>query len=144
MSREASERRLRANASLRLEPDEEIVAWARAWISKARRFQRLAGRFRDVVVVTDRRLLLFGVGHLTRRPHRRILADRLDELTVSDIGAHPGRGLRCDRAGRPGLVIELGADAWSRKVGQELQSRAARSVADAHTPKAGPLLPAGG
>ena len=61
--------------------------------------QQLAARWRDVVVVTDRRLLLFSVGHFTRRPRRRVLADRLDELTVDDVGTHPGARLRC--ASRP-------------------------------------------
>jgi hypothetical protein len=124
MSREATERRVRADSFARLEPDEEIVVWCRAWVSRAGHLQRLAPRWRDVAVVTDRRLLLFSVGHFTRRPHRRVLADRLDELTVADIGTHPGRGLRCSRPGRAPMLLELDADAWSRRVGQELQERA--------------------
>jgi hypothetical protein len=137
MSREATERRLRADSFARLEADEEIVAWCRAWVSRAGLFQRIAPRWRDVAVVTDRRLLLFGVGHFTRRPHRRVLADRLDELTVTDVGTHPGRGLRCARPGRPPMLLELDADAWSRKFGLELQQRAdaARAPESAPTPE---------
>jgi hypothetical protein len=124
MSREATERRLRDKTLARLEPDEAIVVWSRAWVSKASRFQRLAPRWRDVAVVTDRRLLLFGVGHFTRRPRRRVLADRLDELTLADVGAHPGRGLRCTRPGRGPMLVEVGNDPWSRRFAQELQDRA--------------------
>jgi hypothetical protein len=127
MSREATERRLRADGFARLEPDEEIVAWCRAWVSRAGILQRIAARWRDVAVVTDRRLLLFSVGPFSRRPRRRLLADRLDELTVADVGTHPGRGLRCARPGRPPMLVELGADAWSRKVALELQTRASGS-----------------
>jgi hypothetical protein len=123
MSREATERRLRAPGFARLEPDEEIVTWCRAWVSRAGRLQNFAARWRDVAVVTDRRLLLFGVGHFTRRPRRRVLADRLDELALADIGPHPGRGLRCSRPGRPAMLLELGSDPWSRKFVQELQER---------------------
>jgi hypothetical protein len=130
MSREATDRRLRAGGFARLEPDEQIVAWCRAWVSRVARFQRFAPRWRDVAVVTDRRLLLFGVGHFTRRPRRRVLADRLDELAVADVGVHAGRGLRCSRPGRSPMLVELGSDAWSRKVGQELQERAGREPAE--------------
>jgi hypothetical protein len=124
MSREATERRLHDNAMARLEPDEKIVVWCRAWVSKVGRLQRLAPRWRDVAVVTDRRLLLFGVGHFTRRPRRRVLADRLDELTLADVGTHPGRGLRCSRPGRGPMLLEIGTDPWSRRLAQELQARA--------------------
>jgi len=123
MSREATERRLRAPGFARLEIDEVIVTWCRAWVSKAGRFQRFAPRWRDVAVVTDRRLLLFGVGHFTRRPRRRVLADRLDELALGDIGTRPGRGLRCTRPGRADMLLELGGDEWSRNFVQELQDR---------------------
>ena len=112
MSREATERRLSDNAIARLEPGETIVVWCRAWVSKVGRFQRLAPRWRDVAVVTDRRLLLFSVGHFTRRPRRRVLADRLDELTLGDVGSHPGRGIRCARPGRAPMLLELGTDPW--------------------------------
>jgi hypothetical protein len=123
MSRAATERRLRAPGFARLEADEDIVTWCRAWVSKAGHLQRLAPRWRDIAVVTDRRMLLFGVGHFTRRPRRRVLADRLDELALADIGAVPGRGLRCTRPGRPPMLLELGRDPWSRRFAQELQDR---------------------
>jgi hypothetical protein len=134
MSREATERRLRAPGFARLEPDEAIVTWCRAWVSKVGRMQRIAPRWRDVAVVTDRRLLLFGVGHFTRRPRRRVLADRLDELTIGDVGAHPGRGLRCSRPGRGDMLLELGGDEWSRNFVQELQDRV--KLASTRTPAA--------
>jgi hypothetical protein len=139
MSREATERRLRAGGLLELEPGEEIVAWCRAWVSRAGLLQRFAARWRDVIVVTDRRLLLFGVGHFSRRPRRLMLADLLENLTVTDVGVHPGRGLRCSRPGRPPVLIELDADPWSLKVGLEIQTRATRpSAPDVFAPASGP------
>jgi hypothetical protein len=141
MSREATDRRLRAPGFARLEVDEEIVVWCRAWVSKAGRFQRLAPRWRDVVVVTDRRLLLFGVGHFTRRPRRRVLADRLDELQIGDVGTHPGRGLRCSRPGRAPMLLELDRDPWSRKVVQELQDRVGKAPAPEPEPVTGEAAP---
>lgn len=141
MSREATERRLRADGFARLEPDEQIVIWCRAWVSKVGRFQRLAPRWRDVAVITDRRLLLFGVGHFTRRPRRRVLADRLDELTVGDVGLHPGRGLCCSRPGRAPMLLELESDPWSRKLGQELQERTGNPPASQVPPPAAPDEP---
>ena len=134
MSREATERRLRAAGFARLEPDEEIITWCRAWVSKAGRLQRLAPRWRDLAVLTDRRLLLFGVGHFTRRPRRRVLADRLDELHLADVGTRPGRGLLCTRPGRPAMLLELDGDPWSRRVVQELQDRTGLQTASAENP----------
>jgi hypothetical protein len=131
MSREATDRRLRAPGFARLEPDEAIITWCRAWVSKAGRFQRFAPRWRDVAVVTDRRLLVFGVGHFTRRPRRRVLADRLDVLTLGDIGTHPGRGLRCAVPGHPAMLLELDGDPWSRRLVQELQDRVGIAEPDA-------------
>jgi hypothetical protein len=90
-------------------------------------------------MVTDRRVLIFTVGHFTRRPRHRFLADRLDELTVTDVGTHPGRGLRLTREGRGPILIELGSDAWSRKAALELQTRArgvGTAAPDASTPPA--------
>jgi hypothetical protein len=143
MSREATERRLRAGGLLELEPGEEIVAWCRAWVSRAGRLQRLAARWRDVVVVTNRRLLLFGVGHFSRRPRRLMLADLLENVTVTDVGVHPGRGLRCARPGRPPVLIELGGDPWSMKVGLEIQTRAqGPTAAPAPDPVVEPASPA--
>jgi hypothetical protein len=144
MSRESTERRLRAPHLARLEPEEDIVTWCRAWVSKASRLQRFAPRWRDIAVVTDRRLLLVGVGHFSRRPRRRVLADRLDELTLGDVGAHPGRGLRCSRPGRGDMLLELGADEWSRNFAQELQDRVKHAHASGSSPgeePAGTLLP---
>jgi len=152
MSRESTERRLRADGFASLEPGEEIVAWCRAWVSRAGHLQRIAARWRDVAVVTDRRLLLFGVGHFTRRPRRLVLADLLENLTVADVGTHPGRGLRCSRPGRPAMLLELGSDAWSRRFALELQERAASAMSTAErlittatttTPAAGPAAASG-
>lgn len=102
----ASERRLRAQVERRLEPDEELRAWTRAWVAPVRRVQWLAPRHRDFVVVTDRRLMLWASGFWTRRPRRRVLTERLDEVTIS-----VPRGEPIARVGPPNrtpLHLELG------------------------------------
>jgi hypothetical protein len=106
-----TEQRLRRAVDARLEPDETFVAWTRAWVSRHRKFHFvLASRNRDFAVVTDRRLMLWSAGTFTRRPRRRVLADRLDEITIESISRDPGRRVACRRAGRRPLLLELGKD----------------------------------
>jgi hypothetical protein len=113
---EATERRLRARVEPRLEPGEIIRAWARAWVSPDARLRYLAPRHRDIVVVTDRRLMLWSVSRFLRRPRRRVLARRLTDLRCSAAPPHPERTVRCAVAGRRGLLLELGTDERSRVV----------------------------
>ena len=47
----------------------------------------VAARHRDFVVVTDRRVMLWSCGFFTRRPRRRVLTDRRDDLMIVDIGS---------------------------------------------------------
>jgi hypothetical protein len=51
---------------------------------------------------------------------------KLEELEIADVGTHAGRGLRCSKPGRAPMLLELGADPWSRRFGQELQERAGK------------------
>lgn len=100
--------RLKALATARLERDEVLVTWTRAWVSVDGRFNvLLAARTRDFAVLTDRRLLLWSTGFFTRRPRRRVLADRLDELTVTRIPPEGGRRLVISSRGHRRLRIEV-------------------------------------
>jgi len=111
-----------------LEPGETLVGWVRAWVSPAMRAHALlAARTRDVAVLTDRRLMLYATGFFTRRPRRRVLVDRLDELTVVPVGRQPERRLRLEKAGHRPLLLELGGDERSRAVGRDLTERARRA-----------------
>lgn len=130
MSRDRIERRLRS--ACRLEPGETIVARCRAWVSRDRPMHMLlASRYRDFAVVTDRHLLLVASGFFTGRPRHRVHAARLDEITVTSTGRHPGRCLRVRSfAGSP-LLLHLGskdrafADALLLGAAQAMQTEVA-------------------
>jgi hypothetical protein len=112
----SNEDRLRRAVDARLEPDESFVVWTRAWVSRYSRWHWLfAARNRDYVVVTDRRLMLWSAGFFSRRPRRRVLAERLDEVTVESISRDPGRQMAVRRPGRRALLLELGKDDRSDK-----------------------------
>jgi hypothetical protein len=135
------EQLLRRAVEARLEPGETFVAWTRAWVSRWQRFHWLLSlRNRDYAVVTDRRLMLWSAGFFTRRPRRRVLADRLDEITVGSIGRDPGRVMTCSRPGRRPLLLELGKDDRSDRFSIELRDRAeAAARATAATTLSSPL-----
>jgi hypothetical protein len=130
----ATERRLRRLAERRLEEGEHIVAYTAVWYSRPVRVEWLAARFRDLAVLTDRRLMLWESGWLTRLPRRRVLADRLEDLTATDlstaVGRAPGRRIRLDHASHPPLVLELGDDRASRTIARALLERAGSSPDD--------------
>jgi hypothetical protein len=124
-----TEQRLRRVVEARLEPDEVFVAWTRAWVSRYRQLHWLLSvRNRDYAVVTDRRLMLWSAGFFTRRPRRRVLAERLDEVTVESTSRDPGRRMACSRAGRRPLLLELGKDARSDRFSIELRDRASAAA----------------
>jgi hypothetical protein len=117
-----TEQRLQRAVQARLEPDEHLVAWTPAWVSRYRQFHFLLSlRNRDFAVVTNRRLMLWSTGFFTRRPKRRVLSDRLDELTIESTSRDPGRVMACSRPGRPALLLELGKDARSDRFSIELR-----------------------
>jgi hypothetical protein len=114
-------RRLYRVVSARFETGETAIAWSRAWVSRdGRASSVIAARHRDFVVVTDRRVMLWSCGFFTRRPRRRVLTDRRDDLRVVDIGSHPRRRLRVRAFARKPLRFEFGSDARSRAVVDEL------------------------
>ncbi|MDQ1521061.1 MAG: hypothetical protein QOI55_2134 [Actinomycetota bacterium] len=136
-----TEQRLRRVIDARLEPDETFVAWTRAWVSRYRRFHWLLSlRNRDFAVVTDRRLMLWSAGFFTRWPRRRVLAERLDEVTVESTSRDPGRRMACSRPGRRPLLLELGKDPQSDRFSIELRDRAvaAARLARASSPEPPP------
>jgi hypothetical protein len=101
-------RRLRELLTPRLRTGEEPLAWARAWISRDSRYPWLQARTFDFLVLTDRRLMLWSSGFFSRQPRRRVLTDRLDDLTaVEAVGRHPRRTLRVKALGRKPLLFEL-------------------------------------
>lgn len=111
--RPATERRLRRLAAPRLEEDESVLACSAVWYARPVRVRWLAARYRDLAVLTDRRLMLWEVGWLTRRPRRRVLADRRFDLHASELPASSrSRRIRLDHPSHPPLVLELrrGAD----------------------------------
>lgn len=87
-------RRLRRAVEPRLPEGDRLLAWTRAWVSHDGPARLLAVRYRDFVVLTDRTLMCWSAGFLTRRPRRRVLFDRLEECAVEPVGRHPGRSLR--------------------------------------------------
>jgi hypothetical protein len=120
-----TEQRLHRAVDPRLEPGETFLAWSSAWVSRERRYQLLFGsRNRDFAIVTERRLLLWSAGFFTRRPRRRVLAERLDELTIESISRDPGRKIACRRGGRRALLLELGRSDRADKFALELLDRA--------------------
>jgi hypothetical protein len=120
-----TDERLRRSVDPRLEPGETFVAWTRAWVSRYQKFHWLLSlRRRDFAVVTDRRLMLWSAGFYSRRPRRRVLAERLDEVTVKSTSRDPGRRMACSRAGRKPLLLELGKDPQSDRFSIELRDRA--------------------
>jgi hypothetical protein len=129
-----TERRLRAQVEPRLEPGEVIRTWARAWVSPDVRLRYLAPRHRDLVVVTDRRLMLWSVTRFLRRPRRRVLARRLTDMRCTPAPPRPERAVRCTVPGGRGLLIELGADDRSRALAAMLVDPHAATQEDATWP----------
>jgi hypothetical protein len=128
------EQRLRRAVDGRLEPDETFIAWTRAWVSRYRRFHwLLSARNRDYAVVTNRRLMLWSAGFFTRRPRRRVLAERLDEVSIESTSRDPGRQMACRRAGRRALLLELGKDPRSDRFSIELRDRADAAAREARS-----------
>jgi hypothetical protein len=121
----ADERRIRKLAASRLEPDEQIVALARAWVSRRVRAQPFALRARHVVVVTSARLMLFSVGYWSRRPRRRVFAEPLASLTVGERDRRRP-ALVVHVPGGRALLVELGSSETARRVADALARGAAR------------------
>jgi len=117
-------RRLRRLATARLEPGEQLVSWTRAWVSIDGRFNRVvAARTRDFLVLTDRRLMLWSTGFFTRMARRRVLADRLDELSAQRFPPLAGLQLRVTAPQHKALRFELKSGDESVRFATEFMAR---------------------
>ncbi len=133
--------RFRALVHRRLEPGETIVTTARVWTARPSHVPVLAARYRDDVVVTDRRLMVWACAWFTRRARRRVLAERLDQLVVTDTTRRP-RGapdgqvtrVRIDHQGRKAVVFEVDDEAGRRLVRALLAACTQPHVDPADTP----------
>jgi len=99
-------RRLRRAVGRRLPDGDRLLAWTRAWVSNDGPARLLAVRYRDFVVLTDRTLMCWSTGFLTRRPRRRVLCERLEECAVEPVGRR-GRSLRVRAFARRPLRFDL-------------------------------------
>lgn len=100
-------RRLLRAVEGRLPADDRLLAWTRAWVSHDGPAQVLAARSRDFVVLTDRTLMCWSTGFLTRRPRRRVLFERLEGCAVEPVGRRPDRSLRVRAVGRRPLRFDF-------------------------------------
>ena len=122
----------------RLEPGESITVTARVWTARPTRFPALAARYRDDVVITDRRIMVWECGWWTRRARRRVLADRLDEIRVTDATSSSRAKtdgtvtrVRVDHEGRPPVVLDIRPDPAGRRLAAALLDAGARGPAPA-------------
>lgn len=116
----STQQRLHAVAAKRLETGEAVQHWTRAWVARqapSARLQPFSARWRDYLVLTDRRLMLFSARHLSRRPHQRVLAERLDTIAATVEPRRRGSRIRLGASDhrRPGsertvLVLDIGND----------------------------------
>ena len=114
MRNETLTRRLHEIAKKRLEPGEEILGTCRVWYSRPAVHHWAAARFRDYVVLTDRRLLMYSAGWLTRQPRRRVLADRLDDLILNE--GHSAPGLVISHPSHAAMLLQFGRDETSQMI----------------------------
>ncbi len=119
--------RLESLVSKRLEENENIVSWCRVWYSRPVRWRWAAARFRDYVVITDRRLMMYSAGVFSRLPRSRVLADRLDDIMV--VPRDSPRRLHISLTGHPPLLFEFDNDANSLAIAEALLNYRDRTVA---------------
>ena len=119
----AADQRLRRLAEKRLESSETMVATSRVWYSRPLRIAILSARYRDFIVLTDRRLMMYSAGWLTRMLRRRVLADRLTDLTVT--APRHERTLEVAHPNRPPMRLEFGSSLESDTIVAALRVPAA-------------------
>lgn len=111
-------RRLGVVVTDRLEHREHVVAWGRAWVSRDGPLSVLfAARTRDFVVLTDRRVMLWSTGFVSRMPQRRVMVNRLVSVRVEPVeGRYPDRSIRVLALHRNPLRFDFGGDDQSRRL----------------------------
>ncbi len=116
-----TERRLAA----KLRPDERVVAWGRAWVSRDGSMPRLlAARTLDFVVRTEDRLYLFSTGFFTRRPRRCVYGSSLDRLEFETRQSKRGRRLRVHLPEGRALLFDMRGSARNNALADALISSA--------------------
>jgi hypothetical protein len=114
-------RRLRDLSIPDLHDGEHLVNWARAWVSRDRQYNTLlSARYRDFVVLTTSRLVLWSCGFFTRRPLHKVFDERRTALSVDAIGAHGLHHLRIEVAPRSPLRFDFGSDGASQEIATAL------------------------
>ncbi len=126
--RSVSARTRRIETRLRVKAGaDEIVEWARAWVSRGTRLHRVfAARTLDFAVLTDDSLTLVSTGFFSRRPRRRVFCTELRDLTVTDDPVPKGRRLRLHSDTGPALWLELGTDVRAKSFADLLIARTGR------------------
>jgi hypothetical protein len=105
---QAADERVVRRLQAKLPPDEPVIGWARAWVSREWRLPHiLAARTLDFSVITPDRLVLISTGFFTRRPRRRVYAMALDRLFVEECDAKRGLRLRVHAWDHRPLLLEL-------------------------------------
>jgi hypothetical protein len=117
-------RRLRDLALPELDEGEQLVNWVRAWVSRDSQYNTLLGaRYRDFVVLTTSRLVLWSCGFFTRRPLHKVFDERRAALAVDPVDARNTRHLRIEVAPRRALRFDFGSDTASREIAAALLDR---------------------
>jgi hypothetical protein len=112
------ERRLQS----KLDEDDELVAWARAWVSRDGRMSSVfASRTLDYCVLGRDGFYLFSTGFFTRRPRRRVFRAPLDRLIVSVRKSGPPERLRLSVRGHRPLLLDLRRSARSQPFADALK-----------------------
>jgi hypothetical protein len=126
-ARPARVRRIEARLRAKVGADAALVAWTRAWVSRATRLHRLlAARTLDFAVLTDSSLMIVSIGFFTRRPRRCVYSSELQAIVVNDDPVPKGRRLRINSPSGPALWIELRGDVQAVAFADALVARAQR------------------
>jgi hypothetical protein len=118
-------RRLRVLNAEGLHPDEQLLSWTRAWISRDGKYNVLfAARHPDFVVLTTQRVLLWSCGFFTRMPRRKVFDERREVLAVTPIVTKRGCAIRVEVGPRHALRFDFRSEDGARNVAGALLGRA--------------------
>ena len=112
------ERRLQG----KIDEDDEVVAWARGWVSRDGRLSGMfASRNLDFCVLGRESFYLFSTGFFTRRPRRCVFKAPLERLVVSVRRAGPPERLRLSMRGYRPLLVDFRRNARSQPFADALK-----------------------
>jgi hypothetical protein len=113
------ERRLQG----KIDEDDEVVAWARAWVSRDGRLSGVFGaRTLDYCVLGRDTFYLFSTGFFSRRPRRPVFRADLDRLIVSVRKSGPPERLRLSLRGHGPLLVDFRRSARSQPFADALKA----------------------